>query len=160
MKILLKYYRTTSVNLTDKYYFSVHRREISLLTKKRDFLEENVCLLQERQLTDAVQQFAELEITKALKQDACEKLEQRKAHFEKLKNLRFLAREHGHVRADLLSILMQMQFRRLKDVTEFVTDARHYLTSEYLLSSARYVSNERRKDTIYQSWFMTNFFFT
>lgn len=149
MKILLEYYRTKSANLSYKYYFSVYRREISLLTRKRDFLEENVCLLQERQLTDAVQQFAELEITKVLKQEACRKLEHRKARFEKLKNLRFLAREHGHVHANLLSMLMQMQFRRLKDVAEFVADARHYLTSEYLLSSARYVSNERKKDTIY-----------
>ncbi|XP_076663574.1 HAUS augmin-like complex subunit 3 isoform X2 [Andrena cerasifolii] len=122
------------------------KREISLLTRKRDFLEENVCLLQERQLTDAVQQFAELEITKVLKQDACRKLEERRARFEKLKNLRFLAREHGHVRVDLLSILMQMQFRRLKDVSEFVADARHYLTSEYLLSSARYESMQQQQN--------------
>ena len=121
------------------------KREISLLTRKRDFLEENVCLLQER-LTNAVQQFAELEITKALKQDACRKLERRKARCEKLKSLRFLAREHGHVPADLLSILMQMQFRRLKDISEFVADARHYLSSEYLLSSARYESMQQQQN--------------
>ncbi|XP_015431821.1 PREDICTED: uncharacterized protein LOC107188062 [Dufourea novaeangliae] len=120
------------------------RTEISKLTSKRDFLEESVSL-QERQLTDITQQFAELEMKKVLKQDACSKLKQRKVRLEELKNLLFLAREHGHVHADLLCILMQIQFSRLRDISEFVADSHHYLTSEYSLSSARCESMQQQQ---------------
>ncbi|XP_076646335.1 uncharacterized protein LOC143355427 isoform X2 [Halictus rubicundus] len=71
------------------------RSEISKLTTKRDFLEESVSLL-EHQLTEIVQQFAELEMAKILKQDACSKLEQRNIKLDKVKNLQFLIKECGH----------------------------------------------------------------
>ncbi|KOC65373.1 hypothetical protein WH47_09952 [Habropoda laboriosa] len=112
------------------------RTEISKLTKQRDFLDENVSLSQEFYRV-LVQQFSELEITKILKEEAHTRLTRTKNHLEKLKNLRYLAREHGHVHTDLLRMLMEMQFHRLKDVSEFVADACHFLTTEYLLSSTR-----------------------
>ncbi|XP_029040733.2 HAUS augmin-like complex subunit 3 [Osmia bicornis bicornis] len=121
------------------------RTEISKLTRKRDLLEENVSLLQEHQLTEIVQQFAELEITKILKENADTKLEETKLSLERLKNLRYLAREHGHAYTDLLCILMEMQFHRLKNVSEFVADVYHYLKMEYLLSSARCESMQQEQ---------------
>lgn len=88
-----------------------------------------------------MQQFSQLEITKILKQDAHARLERAKNHLEELRNLRYLARERGHVRIDLLRMLMEMQFQCLKNVSEFVADAYHYLITEYSLSSTRCVSN-------------------
>lgn len=99
-------------------------------------------MLQECQLAEIVQQFAEFEIAKFQKQDAQRRLEQRKTELAKLKNLQFLAREDGHVHANLLSMLMQMQFQRLKDVSEFVVDAHHYLITEYSMSHTRCVSSK------------------
>ena len=96
--------------------------------------------MQERQLTEVVQQFSQLEITKILKRDAHARLERAQNHLEELGNLRFLARERGHVRIDLLRMLMEMQFQCLKNVSEFVADAYHYLITEYSLSSTRCVS--------------------
>ncbi|XP_076646336.1 uncharacterized protein LOC143355427 isoform X3 [Halictus rubicundus] len=121
------------------------RSEISKLTTKRDFLEESVSLL-EHQLTEIVQQFAELEMAKILKQDACSKLEQRNIKLDKVKNLQFLIKECGHVNADLLFILMQTQLYRLISISEFVTDTYHYMTSEYSLSSARCESMQQQQE--------------
>ncbi|PBC28510.1 HAUS augmin-like complex subunit 3 [Apis cerana] len=121
------------------------RTEIVKLTKKRDFLEEEI-LLQECQLSEIVQQFSELEITKVLKQDAHIRLEQTKNHLQKLKNLQFFAREHGHVHTDLLRILMEMQFHCLKNVSEFVADVYHYLKTEYLLSFTRCESMQQQQN--------------
>ncbi|CAK9821471.1 hypothetical protein ANTRET_LOCUS192 [Anthophora retusa] len=121
------------------------RVEISKLTKKRDFLDENVSLSQEL-CRVLVKQFSELEVTKILKEEAHTRLTRTKNHLEKLKNLRSLAREHGHVHTDLLRMLMEMQFHRLKDVSEFVADACHYLTTEYLLSSARRESMHQQQN--------------
>ncbi|XP_012163134.3 HAUS augmin-like complex subunit 3 isoform X1 [Bombus terrestris] len=119
------------------------RTEILKVTRKRDFLEENITLLQERQLTEVVQQFSELQITKILKQDAHTRLIRTKNHLEKLRYLRFLAREHGHVHTDLLRMLMEVQFQCLKNVSEFVADAYHYFTTEYSLSSTRCESMQK-----------------
>ncbi|XP_076639762.1 uncharacterized protein LOC143351766 isoform X1 [Colletes latitarsis] len=121
------------------------RTEISELTRKRDYLKENVLLLQDHQLIEVVQQFAELEIIKILKQNAQLKLKQKTICLEKLENFQFLARECGHVRVDLLNMLMQMQYHRLKIISEFVADACHYLTTEYLLSSTRCESMQQQQ---------------
>ncbi|XP_076391699.1 HAUS augmin-like complex subunit 3 isoform X2 [Megachile rotundata] len=121
------------------------RTEISKLIKKRDFLEENVSVLQEHQLTEIVQQFTEQEITKLLKQNADTRLEKTKLQLEKHKNLLCVAREHGHVYTDLLCMLMQMQFHRLKNVSEFIIDAYHYLKTEYKLSSTRIESMQQQQ---------------
>lgn len=112
--------------------------------------------MQEHQLTQIVQQFTELEISKVLKEIADTKLEETKLSLEKLKNLRSLAREHGHAYTDLLCILMEMQFHRLKNVSEFVADVYHYLKMEYLLSSARCVSIKNKLQKLY---FIINIFF-
>ncbi|XP_017876970.1 HAUS augmin-like complex subunit 3 [Ceratina calcarata] len=113
------------------------RTEISELINRRDFLEENVSLLHDRQLTEIVQRFAEFQINKVLREDAISRSKRAKNHLEKLENLRLLVREHGYARVCLLCILMEMEFHRLTDVYEFVSDAFHYLTSEYSLSAAR-----------------------
>ncbi|XP_043510099.1 HAUS augmin-like complex subunit 3 isoform X1 [Frieseomelitta varia] len=129
------------------------RTEILKLTRKRDALEEDITLLQEHQLTEVVQQFSQLEITKILKQDAHTRLERAKNHLEELRNLRYLARERGHVRIDLLRMLMEMQFQCLKNVSEFVGDAYHYLITEYSLSSTRCKADtnfEREKNILWQ----------
>ncbi|XP_028049801.2 HAUS augmin-like complex subunit 3 [Monomorium pharaonis] len=110
--------------------------EIQTLTMKRDILEQNIELLRDQQLSEVVQ-YAEMETIKILKNDALARLERRKARLEKLKNLHSLAGEHGHVYVDLLCMLMEMQFRCLHEVAEFIADARHYLSTEYKLSSAR-----------------------
>lgn len=86
-------------------------------------------------------QFAEIETMKILKNDALVRLERRKARLEKLQDLYILAAKHGHVYIDLLCILMEMQFCSLREVAEFIADARHYITTEYKLSSIRCVSN-------------------
>jgi len=111
-----------------------------MLTIKRDILEQNVELLRDQQLSEVVQ-YAEMETMKILKNDALARLERRKVRLEKLKNLHSLAGEHGHVYVDLLCMLMEMQFRCLHEVAEFIADARHYIITEYKLSSARCVSN-------------------
>lgn len=114
--------------------------EIQTLTVKRDILEQNVELLRNQQLPEVVQ-YAEMETIKILKNDALARLERRKARLQKLKNLHSLAGKHGHVHVDLLCMLMEMQLRCLREVAEFIADARHYIITEYKLSSARCVSN-------------------
>ncbi|XP_017762755.1 PREDICTED: HAUS augmin-like complex subunit 3 [Eufriesea mexicana] len=111
--------------------------EILTLTKRRDFLEENVNLLQQNQLTELVQQFSEREITKILRHDMQSRHKEKKNCLEKLKTLLFLVRENGHVSTDLLRILMEIQFSRLRVISEFVADAYHYLATEYSLSTKR-----------------------
>ncbi|XP_014469896.1 PREDICTED: HAUS augmin-like complex subunit 3 isoform X2 [Dinoponera quadriceps] len=106
------------------------------LSTERDILEQNVELLREQQLSE-IAQFAEMETMKILKNDALARLERRKTRLEKLKNLYRLAGEHGHVHVDLLYILMEMQYRKLREVAEFIADARYYITTEYKLSSTR-----------------------
>ncbi|CAL7938752.1 unnamed protein product [Xylocopa violacea] len=125
------------------------RVEIAELTKKRDFLEETVSLLQECQLSEVVHTFSELEINKVLEEDARARLERAQQHLEKLKKLLSLVREHGHVHTDLLCMLMGMQWHRLKDIAEFVADARHYLTTEYLLSSTRCEKMQQQQNEYY-----------
>lgn len=107
---------------------------------KRDILEQNVELLRDQHLPEVVQ-YAEMETIKILKNDALARLERRKARLEKLKNLHSLASKHGHVHVDLLCMLMEMQYCCLREVAEFIADARHYIVTEYKLSSARCVSN-------------------
>lgn len=103
-------------------------------------MEQNVELLRDQQLPE-IMQFAEMETIKILRNDALARLERRKARLEKLKNLYFLAARHGHVYVDLLCMLMEMQYRGLREVAEFIADARHYISTEYKLSSTRCVSN-------------------
>ncbi|XP_077278304.1 uncharacterized protein LOC143906243 isoform X2 [Temnothorax americanus] len=119
--------------------------EIQTLTVKRDILEQNVEFLRDQQLPE-VMQYAEMETIKILKNDALARLERRKARLEKLKNLHSLAGEHGHVHVDLLCVLMEMQFRCLREVTEFIADARHYIITEYKLSSARCEVMQQEQD--------------
>lgn len=119
--------------------------EIQMLTMKRDILEQNVELLRDQQLP-AIVQYAEMETIKILKNDALARLERRKARLEKLKNLHSLAGEHGHVHVDLLCMLMEMQFRCLREVAEFIADARHYIVTEYKLSSARCEVMQQEQD--------------
>ncbi|XP_076222437.1 uncharacterized protein LOC116431744 [Nomia melanderi] len=121
------------------------RTEILMLSTKRDFLEESVSL-QEGQLSEIIQQFAELQITKILEQDACLKLEHRNDKLKKIKNLQFLTQKCGHTDINLLYILMQIQLHSLTDVLEFVTDTNHYLTTEYLLNYARCESMEQQQE--------------
>lgn len=108
------------------------------LSTKRDILEQNIELL--RQFPE-VEQFAEVEILKIVRNDALARLERRKARLEKLKNLHCLAATHGHVYVDLLCVLMEMQYCTLREVAELIPDARHYIATEYKLSSSRCVSN-------------------
>ncbi|XP_071643338.1 HAUS augmin-like complex subunit 3 isoform X2 [Temnothorax longispinosus] len=117
--------------------------EIQTLTVKRDILEQNVEFLRDQQLPEVVQ-YAEMETIKILKNDALARLERRKARLENLKNLHSLAGEHGHVHVDLLCMLMEMQFRCLREVAEFIADARHYIITEYKLSSARCLCSKNR----------------
>ncbi|XP_076761469.1 HAUS augmin-like complex subunit 3 [Xylocopa sonorina] len=125
------------------------RVEIAELTKERDFLEETVSSLQECQLSEVVHAFSEMEINKVLVEDARARLERAQHHLEKLKKLLSLVREHGHVHTDLLCMLMSMQRHRLKDIAEFIADARHYLTTEYLLSSTRCEKMQQQQNEYY-----------
>lgn len=118
----------------------VTRAEIVDLKKRRDFLEEKITLLREGQLTKAIEQYVETEVAQVLKQAARAKLKRRNIRFGQLKYLLSLTREHGHTYSDLLCILMDMQFHTLKEISEFIGDARHYLATEYSLSSSRCVS--------------------
>ncbi|XP_018343449.1 PREDICTED: HAUS augmin-like complex subunit 3 [Trachymyrmex septentrionalis] len=120
--------------------------EMQTLTIKRDILEQNIELLRDQQLPEVVVQYAEMETIKILKNDALARVERRKARLEKLKNLYFLAGKHGHVYVDLLYLLMEMQFRRLHEVAEFIADARHYIITEYKLSSARCEVMQQEQD--------------
>ena len=117
----------------------INSDEMQTLIIKRDILEQNIELLRDQQLPEVVVQYAEMETIKILKNDALARVERRKARLEKLKNLHSLAGKHGHVHVDLLYLLMEMQFRRLHEVAEFIADARHYIITEYKLSSARCV---------------------
>ncbi|XP_011869671.1 PREDICTED: HAUS augmin-like complex subunit 3 [Vollenhovia emeryi] len=119
--------------------------EIQTLTIQRDSLEQNVELLRDQQLSVAAQ-YAEMEIIKILKNDTLARLERRKARLERLKNLHSLVGKHGHVHVDLLCMLMEMQFRCLRDVAEFIADTRHYLTTEYELSSTRCEVLQQKQD--------------
>ncbi|XP_011136213.1 uncharacterized protein LOC105181263 [Harpegnathos saltator] len=119
--------------------------EILTLSTKRDILEQNVELLRDQQFS-VIAQFAEIETIKILKNDALARLERRKTRLEKLKNLYYLAGEHGHVYVDLLYILMEMQYRNLCEVVEFIADARHYITTEYKLSSTRCEVMQQQQD--------------
>ncbi|XP_033297310.1 uncharacterized protein LOC117204218 isoform X2 [Bombus bifarius] len=83
------------------------------------------------------------ELRTEILKDAHTRLIRTKNHLEKLRNLRFLAREHGHVHTDLLRMLMEVQFQCLKNVSEFVADAYHYFTTEYSLSSTRCESMQK-----------------
>ncbi|KYM95719.1 PREDICTED: HAUS augmin-like complex subunit 3 [Cyphomyrmex costatus] len=120
--------------------------EIQTLTIKRDILEQNIELLRDQQLPELVVQYAEIETIKILKNDALTRLERRKTRLEKLKNLYSLTGKHGHVYVDLLYLLMEMQFCRLREVTEFIADARHYILTEYKLSSARCEVMQQEQD--------------
>ena len=122
------------------------RAEIASLTGKRDILEEDIELLRETQLEEYVRQYAKLVITNILINDGHARVERRKNRLEKLDHLRLLAREKGHGHSDLLCMLMQLQLRRLKEIVEFIADARHYLATEYSLSSVRSVSHERKQN--------------
>lgn len=122
------------------------RTEIAELTNRRDFLEENVSLLQNHQLVEVVQRFAEFHIDTVLKEDAASRLKRAKHHLEKLENLRSLVREHGYARVCLLCILVEMEFHRLMEVYEFVSDAFHYLTTEYTLFAARCESMHQQQN--------------
>ncbi|EZA50682.1 hypothetical protein DMN91_003715 [Ooceraea biroi] len=110
--------------------------EMRALRMKRDFLEQSVEVLRDQQIPE-VTHFAEMEILRILKNDALARLERRKARLEKLKTLFSLAGKHGHVHVDLLCVLMEMQRRCLHEIVEFVADARHYIATEYKLSSTR-----------------------
>lgn len=115
------------------------RTEIAELTGKRDFLDENVGLLR-RQLEVAVRQTIYLEILKILVKNGRAKLERREDRLKKLEHVRKLAREHGHAYSDLLCMLMELQCQSITEIVEFAADARHYLATEYSLSSMRYDS--------------------
>ncbi|XP_032681124.1 HAUS augmin-like complex subunit 3 [Odontomachus brunneus] len=119
--------------------------EMLTLSMKRDILEQNVELLRD-QLFSAITQFAEMETMKILKNDALGRFERRQTRLEKLKNLYRLAGEHGHVHVDLLYMLINVQHRNLHEVAEFIADARHYITTEYKLSSARCEVMQQQQD--------------
>ncbi|XP_067209133.1 HAUS augmin-like complex subunit 3 isoform X2 [Linepithema humile] len=119
--------------------------EIRTLSVERDFLEQNVEILRDQQFPEVIQ-FAEMETIKILKNDALVRLERRKARLEKLQNLYSLAAKHGHVHIDLLCILMEMQFCCLREVAEFIANARHYITTEYKLSSTRCEIMQQQQD--------------
>lgn len=118
--------------------------EIQTLTTKRDFLEHNFELLRDQQFFEV--QFAEMEILKILKNDALARFERRKTRLNKLKNLYSFAVTHGHVYVDLLCMLMETQFCSLREVAEFIADARHYITTEYKLSSTRCEVMQQQQD--------------
>ncbi|KAI4488688.1 hypothetical protein M0802_011396 [Mischocyttarus mexicanus] len=111
--------------------------EIVDLIRRRDFLEENIVLLRERQLPEVVEQYVGTAIIQVLQQSSLVRLTRRRIRFEKLKSLLSFTREHGHAYSDLLCILMDSQFHSLKEISEFIDNARHYLTTEYSLSSSR-----------------------
>lgn len=113
--------------------------EIAALTSRRDFLEENIALIRNTQLEEVVRQYARLVITQILVNNGHARSARRSTRLKKLENLRTLAREKGHGHADLLCILMQLQLQRLKEIVEFIADGRHYLATEYSLSSVRAV---------------------
>ncbi|KAL0113539.1 hypothetical protein PUN28_012598 [Cardiocondyla obscurior] len=119
--------------------------EIQELTMKKDILEQNVELLRDQHSSE-IEQYAKMETIKIMKNDALARLERRKARLEKLKNLHYLAGERGHVYVDLLCMLMEMQLRCLREVAEFIVDARHYLVTEYELSSVRCEVIQREQD--------------
>ncbi|XP_048509970.1 uncharacterized protein LOC105688924 isoform X2 [Athalia rosae] len=111
--------------------------EVVELSGRRDFLEENVRLLRENRLEESITQSSELVITEIVLQDAQSRYEQRERRLFDMLRLRELASEHGHAHSDLLCMLMELQYRRLMEALEIVADARHYLATEYLLSSTR-----------------------
>ncbi|XP_015186494.1 PREDICTED: HAUS augmin-like complex subunit 3 isoform X2 [Polistes dominula] len=111
--------------------------EIVDLNRRRDFLEENITLLRERQLPEVIEQYVETAIIQVLQQALLVRLRRRQTRFDKLKSLLSFTREHGHAYSDLLCILMDSQFHSLKEISEFIANARHYLTTEYSLSSSR-----------------------
>lgn len=102
-------------------------------------MEQSVKVLLDQQ-TSEVTRFAEMEVLRILKNDALARLERRKARLEKLEVSSRLAGQHGHVHVDLLYLLMEMQHRCLNEVAEFIADARHFIATEYKLSSTRCVS--------------------
>ncbi|XP_047367533.1 HAUS augmin-like complex subunit 3 [Vespa velutina] len=120
--------------------------EILDLTRRRNFLEENITLLRERQLTEVIEQYVETEIIHILRQATRARLKRRKIRFGKLKSLLSFTREHGHAHSDLLCILMDMQFHSLKEISEFIGDARHYLATEYSLSSTRCETMQQQQE--------------
>ncbi|KAK2581031.1 hypothetical protein KPH14_006078 [Odynerus spinipes] len=122
------------------------RDEILDLTRKRNFLEENVMLSRERQLEEVIEKYVESATTEVLQQDARAKLKRRQIRLDKLKSVLALTREHGHAHSDLLCMLINTQYHLLNEIFEFVADARHYLTTEYSLSSMRCESMRQQQE--------------
>ncbi|XP_003426910.1 uncharacterized protein LOC100679439 [Nasonia vitripennis] len=113
------------------------RAEVAELTKSRDFLEENVNLLQERPLVDLIEQFSKSKIVKVLEEEAESRLQRRRSRLLRLERLCTLAKEHGHAFSTLLCMLFELQIHRINEIVQFVIDARHYLSMEFSLSSTR-----------------------
>ncbi|XP_058792311.1 HAUS augmin-like complex subunit 3 [Phymastichus coffea] len=113
------------------------RAEIAELTNHRDFLEENVNLLQEQQLVDVVQQLSITKVIKIMEKEAQARLDRRKDKLSRLQRLCTLAREHGYAFSTLLCMLFELQIHRINEIVQFVIDARYYLSMEYSLSSTR-----------------------
>ncbi|KAL7298272.1 hypothetical protein TKK_0008624 [Trichogramma kaykai] len=119
------------------------RAEIAELTKSRDFLEENVNLLQERQLVDYAHQYAKSKVVKVLTDEAECRLQRRRNKVSKLERLSTLAKDNGHAFSTLLCMLFELQIHRINEIVQFVLDARHYLSMEYTLSSLRNESMQK-----------------
>ncbi|XP_011498632.1 PREDICTED: uncharacterized protein LOC105362830 [Ceratosolen solmsi marchali] len=113
------------------------RIEIAEISKSRDILEEDVNILQERQLVDLVQQFAKAKVNKVLEEEAKARLKRRTSRLVKLEKLCTLAKEHGYAFSTIFCMLLELQIHRINEIIQFVMDARHYLSMEYSLSSVR-----------------------
>ncbi|XP_066594535.1 HAUS augmin-like complex subunit 3 isoform X2 [Prorops nasuta] len=138
------------------------REEIIKLTRERDCLEENLMLLQQKQLFEVAEHFADIEMNKLIENNAQASLQRRKLSLEKLNNLLLLTKQHGHATSDLLCILMDMQNQHLHEVAEFIADAVYYLTTEYSLSSHRcesMIQQQHQFDNLLSSPETSNFFY-
>ncbi|XP_015126523.1 uncharacterized protein LOC107048074 [Diachasma alloeum] len=120
--------------------------EMAELISRRDILEETNLLMDTR-LQEAANYYGKFVITRILLENGQARLERRKKRLSKIERLLHFARDMGHAHSDLLSILMQVQLRKLNEIVEFVNDARYHLAAEYSHASKRceFMQKEQEK---------------
>ncbi|XP_063982492.1 uncharacterized protein LOC135165289 [Diachasmimorpha longicaudata] len=119
--------------------------EMAELISRRDILEETNSLMDIR-LQEAAIYYGKFVITKILLENGQARLERKKRRLSKIDKLLHFARDMGHAHSDLLAILMQVQLRKLKEIIEFVNDARYHLAAEYSHASKRCEFMQKEQD--------------
>lgn len=126
-------------------YIITFSQGITELTRKRDYLDENIEMLNV-QLRDAAENFSEAQVNLILTEVAKNKINLRKEQLAKMDQLKVLASVKGHAYIDFLCVLMSSQQRKIANLTLFAQDAQHHFQTEYSLSGKRFVGFNIQKN--------------